>query len=181
MNRNETTALLGVLKAAYPARLAVTPEAIAIWTDMLADVDLASASAAAREHIATSPHPPTIADIRQRAAHAAVGAPDADQAWAEVQDQIARRGRGRSWSFSHPAIGIAVAGFGSDALCNAPVENLGTIRAQFRATYEAGKGRSVAAANVGRLESHRRAELGSGASVALEAVHRAVTAKGGGL
>lgn len=172
MTREEVSILLGVLKAAYPARMEITPQAVGLWTEMLGDCELEEVTRAAKAHIATSPHPPSIADIRTKVAVSTAGVPDGDVAWGEVMAQVNRRGRGRSWSFSHPAIGETVERLGQDAICDTPVESIGTTRAQFLRAYEHAKGRALNEANVGRLQAYQQAQLAAPVQGLLEDVSK---------
>lgn len=160
MTFEEVSALLAVANAVYQDRFKVTQASIGIWVQMLGDLSAAEATAALHAHIATSPHPPTIADIRTRAATAAAALPGADEAWGEVMQQVQRRGRGRAWTFSHPAIAQTVERIGQDSICDCPVDNLSTLRAQFTRAYETCGKRTLHEANVGRLESHMAELIG---------------------
>lgn len=127
MKRADVCALLGVAKAAYP-RMEVSVPTEALWCELLADLDGDAAAAALKRHIATSPHPPTVADLRRLAAPQL---PSAAAAWAEVLEKARGIGRERAWS--HAAIGRAVEGVGWEAIRYS--EQVGVERAHFLRVY----------------------------------------------
>jgi len=147
MKRSEVSVMMALFAAAYGRE--PTDEQVSVWQEFLADVDSAAAGRAARRHIATSPHYPTVSDIRRLVADEECAAPDADRAWAEVLDAVRRWGRYREPTFSHAAITEAVAGVGWLAICDS--EAIGVERAHFLKLYEQSRARHVREANVGPL------------------------------
>lgn len=86
MTRAETIGIIELLRRAYP-RFAepsqwepdakkVLSATVDLWTDMLSDLSVQAVMVAARQYIATSKFPPTIADIRGLVTASAVGAGD---------------------------------------------------------------------------------------------------------
>lgn len=140
----QVTALLGVIAAAHPDRFEITDERIDVYADLLADLDITDLKAATRQHLATSPHPPTIADLRRGCAQVSAPAmPDWGEAWRELLDQIGRVGSYGAPSWSHPVIAEAVRQFGPwREVCAMEIDQTPTNRAQFRQIYEAIAGRA---------------------------------------
>jgi hypothetical protein len=135
----QITALLGVIAAAHPDRFEITDERIDVYADLLADLDIAALKAATRQHLAMSPHPPTVADLRRGCAQVSAPAlPDWGEAWAELLGQIGRVGYVGTPTWSHPVIAEAVRQFGPwRELCAMEIDQTPTNRAQFRQVYEA--------------------------------------------
>ena len=140
----QVTALLGVIAAAHPDRFEITDDRIDVYADLLADLDITDLKAATRQHLATSPHPPTIADLRRLCAQVSAPAmPDWGEAWRELLDQIGRVGSYGAPSWSHPVIAEAVRQFGPwREVCAMEIDQTPTNRAQFRQIYEAIAGRA---------------------------------------
>jgi hypothetical protein len=122
---------------------------LGVWHSHLGDLDAGSVRAAvdayAVEGHAFAPGP---GQLRRRAAELAsvAGAvPDADAAWAEVNDKIARVGwtvsLGAVLEWSHPAVAAAVAAIGWDTLCAST--NTVADRAHFTRFYDAARERSI--------------------------------------
>lgn len=90
MTKTETIRLFTLIAAAYPRDKAfadASPTMIDMWAKMLNDVPLMVVEQALSAHIATSPFPPSIAEIREWAA----GGPDegsAVEAWGMVMHSI---------------------------------------------------------------------------------------------
>jgi hypothetical protein len=135
----QVTALLGVIAAAHPDRFEITDERIDVYADLLADLDITDLKAATRQHLATSPHPPTIADLRRGCAQVSAPAmPAWGEAWRELLDQIGRVGSYAAPSWSHPVIAEAVRQFGPwREVCAMEIDQTPTNRAQFRDVYNA--------------------------------------------
>ena len=135
----QVTALLGVIAAAHPDRFEITDERIDVYADLLADLDITDLKAATRQHLATSPHPPTIADLRRGCAQVSAPAmPAWGEAWRELLDQIGRVGSYGTPSWSSPVVAEAVRRFGPwRELCAMEIDDTATHRAQFRDMYNA--------------------------------------------
>ena len=64
MELNELKVLLSAMKAAYPRyKLFADKSSVAIWYKMLKNYDYETCSDALKQHMLTSPYPPSIADI----------------------------------------------------------------------------------------------------------------------
>jgi hypothetical protein len=114
----------------------------AAWLRLLGDLDNAAVVAAVDSLAAEARDfapPPGV--IRHRAVQlqAGPGAPGVDEAWAEVQNEIARAGwtvaldSDRKPLFSHPSISAAVEAMGWQTLCES--ENPMADRAHFMKLY----------------------------------------------
>lgn len=91
-------AILTVISQLYPRyRWETSEEMVAVWTEMLSDIDGREAMLAVKRHAAISKFPPTIAEIRE--AVVANRRPDeltAGQAWGKIVTAIRRYGPYRS-------------------------------------------------------------------------------------
>ena len=70
MTKPETTALFALIKALFPRDSAfknATPDMVTAWAEMLQDIPFDHAKAAVKASVATSPFPPSIAEIRDYA------------------------------------------------------------------------------------------------------------------
>lgn len=131
----EIAALVAIIGKAYPS-FEADKDRVALFVDMLADLDPAALKAAVKQHIATSKFPPTIAELRQGAATVSGPAlPSYADAWEEVLGEVRRVGYLGMPSFSHPLIAKAVAVMGWRDLCASEVSETATWRAQFRDIY----------------------------------------------
>ena len=63
--------------------------------------------------------------------------PSADEAWAEVQRLAKTCHVYKPWTFSHPAVEMAVNHFGKYELCTLEIYAVNTARAQFMRIYDA--------------------------------------------
>lgn len=151
MKTSETTALIARLKAAYP-RQPIDRQTVAIYVEFLRDLEFSEAAAAVGELIASSRFFPTIAEIRELVARNAVGDKSAPEAWGEVVAEIRRVGAYGAPQFADPRVSTAVANVGGwRHVCLADEDQQGTLRAQFRAAYDAADRRVRREANAGRL------------------------------
>ena len=90
MNRAECARILAVIAAAYTA-FAVDDLVLGVWHTKFEDLTYQAAETALRRHLALSPFPPTIADIRKQVA-AVFGPEDitAGDAWGELMEAVRR-------------------------------------------------------------------------------------------
>lgn len=92
MNKKETVALFGLIAALFPRDEHFTkPDATMrdAWAEMLADIPFDAAKAAIKASVATSPFPPSIAEIRDYATR--LNGPrrlTAEEAWGLAQDAM---------------------------------------------------------------------------------------------
>ena len=147
MTRDEAIGLAALMHSYWPnwslpANDAEVDLTLGAWVRLCGEEVPGPAMVAALDVLAAAgePFPPPIGLVRKRAVEllgAADGerVPDADQAWAEVQDVIGRLGfmLGAATVWSHPAVGDAVDAIGWWRLCFD--ENQPTLFAQFRDAY----------------------------------------------
>lgn len=125
-----------VLRTAYPkANIMPNQAAMQVWYEMLKDLDTRNVQAAVRAYIATKRYPPTVADIRAMATP-----PKADwsDAWGEVMEAVKRYGYSRpmeALKSMKPETRRIVERFGWQEICQS--DNIGVLRGQFKAAYEA--------------------------------------------
>ena len=96
MTKSETVKLFVIIKSLFPRDDAfknATPDMVSAWTEMLADIPFDHAKAAVKAAVATSPFPPSIAEIRDYATR--LTAPkrmSADEAWGIASECIRKYG-----------------------------------------------------------------------------------------
>lgn len=152
MKASETKALVAVLKSAYP-RQPITPDTLALYAEMLADLDSVQSMAAVKRLIASHQFFPTVAEIRTEVTKGTVSLPGTDEAWNEVRRAIAREGCYRNPKFTHPAIDFAVETIGWQTLCAS--ENIMAERAHFMRLYDETTKRVVTQHNLVSLPGAR--------------------------
>ena len=135
MTPSETTRIMAMLQNAYP-REEVSPDRLRLYCELLADLEHDQAVAAVRRVLAKSKWWPSIAEIREEYAGAAVDLVPAEVAWGEVLEQVRRCGRYKQPAWSSPQLEQAVAAIGWEAICTSQVGD-SAIRAQFREAYRA--------------------------------------------
>lgn len=139
MNAREAAHIVAAIAAAFP-QWPASKETVAIYADLLGDLDYHTVKAALRDLLLTEDRWPTVASIRRSVANrAGVLAPSAAQAWAEITRQADEVGRTGRPCWSHPAVAEAVKTIGWYDLCMST--NAETIRSQFMRIYEDSKGR----------------------------------------
>ena len=90
MQASEVAKLVSVIAAAYPS-FEVDKARVAVWVQMIGDLDYELAETAVRRHIALTKFPPTIAEIREQALEAARGPePSGAESWQEFIHGIRR-------------------------------------------------------------------------------------------
>lgn len=95
MTKAETVKLFALIAASYPrdtAFSAADAQMVGVWQEMLNDVAFDLAKAVVQAHVANSPFPPSIAEIRQWAAKVAMPTLDTDQAWDQIIAAIKSHG-----------------------------------------------------------------------------------------
>ncbi len=136
---NEVVAVLALVAATYPDRFEVTDARIDVYAALLSDLDIDALLLATRQCLATSPHPPTPAELRTTvAALTRPALPTWGDAWRELLDQIGRVGSYGTPAWSSPLVAEAVRQFGPwRETCAMEIADTGTHRAQFRQIFEA--------------------------------------------
>jgi hypothetical protein len=116
--------------------------AVEMWLRALRDLSLSAALTAVellRDEPDRRAFAPTVGAIRARTIEMLADAggtnvPSGPDAWAEVQDRIARVGYVGTPSWTHPVIAAAVRSIGWQALCHSDADN-GVMFAHFRDVY----------------------------------------------
>lgn len=137
MKLSESMRLVSKLAAAYPsARLGQDDElreTLEVYAQMLIDLEFVDAERAVVACIAECKFFPTVAEIRERVAVAAVAACPAELAWNEVLAAVRLHGIYATPQFENPCTAIAVSNVGWRAICNS--ETIGVERAHFVRAY----------------------------------------------
>lgn len=95
MTKAETGKLFLLIAAAYPRDKAFAQAdeiMLSMWATMLKDVPWAQAEACIQAHIATSPFPPGISDIRGWMAKSAGTGMDGSEAWGKLLATVRKHG-----------------------------------------------------------------------------------------
>jgi len=132
----ETARTLAVIAAAYP-NFAVSETTLAVWTEMLGDLEYDDVSMAVRRHIAVSRFAPSIAEIREQAvAVERPSIPTGAEAWGNAWSAV------RHWGNYHPVEAFEEMGpeaayvvglIGFEAFCMET--EFGVLRGQFLKMY----------------------------------------------
>lgn len=134
MNQAEAGQLVGVLAAGYP-QWQVTKETVAVWADLMSDLDFTETRVVVRSWLMTEDRPPSPAAIRRGIASSkGLTAPSRATAWAEVRKGITTSEVNQKPAFSHPAVSMAVEAIGWWEIRTS--NNLDTLRSQFWKVYE---------------------------------------------
>jgi hypothetical protein len=133
MKKSESAALLSVLNTAYPKH-DLSEETIALYEQMLSDLDANAAMAAVQRIVTRAQWFPSIAEIREEATRDP-NARRGSEAWADVIKAIARTGMNGLPSFDDPVVDSAVQCMGWRALCLS--ENTPSDRMRFAEIYDA--------------------------------------------
>src|SRR5690625_1254124 len=147
MNKTEIIKLIRVLSANYRnfPEQGKEQDTVMLWESMLDDMDYDTGRAAVKAHIARSPFPPTIADIRDSAVMLANrDSMDAIEAWGEVVKAIRKYGfynQAEAMESLPQEVREMVERFTWRELCLS--ENIDTLRAQFRMAWETMQKRRV--------------------------------------
>lgn len=138
MKKTETVQLLAVVNAAFP-NMQVTEATVKLWHELLGDLDFNLAIAATKKLILESPYPPTIADIRKRAAEIMTPQEemiDAAGAWGEVVRAVRKYGyycEAEALESMSPQVAKVVRYIGWREICLS--EEPGVVRGQFLKMY----------------------------------------------
>lgn len=137
MKKTETVQLLAVVNAAFP-NMQVTEATVKLWHELLGDLDFNLAIAATKKLILESSYPPTIADIRKRAAEIMTPQEiDAAEAWGEVERAIRKYGyycESEALESMSPQVARVVRYIGWREICLS--EEPGVVRGQFLKMYQ---------------------------------------------
>lgn len=134
MTREEWASCAVLLAQYYPTTFKLDKAQMQAWYAALADLDGERVLASVMHVVRTKAAFPSVADIR---GHAEAGALTAATAWASVSKAIGRVGRYRVPEWEDPRIAVAVDALGGwEAICDMPLKDVPTARAQFRQAFE---------------------------------------------
>lgn len=93
MTREETTTILGIIKAAYPnfykdMKVQELTSIVDLWEEMFVDDNVDLVKAAVKELINSSQFPPTIADVKEKILSITRVKEDLTEAWDKIQRAI---------------------------------------------------------------------------------------------
>ena len=153
MSRHNPVALvLARLARAFP-RETLTPERVALYTEMLSDIPEPILVQAADTLILTSRFFPAISEIREQAAELTVSLPSDEQALEQVQARIdwAKSGKNGNPPDVHPIARLVVEEVGGwYAMRSSGIADV--ARAQFTKSYHARRARRIRALQLGRFQ-----------------------------
>ena len=135
MDRKEVSLLLGVLRATWPDRT-VDADTVTAYEMAWCDLPFEVVKRAVAEHLRVGKFFPAPSEIRALALRRETGTPPAEIAWDEVRRQIANVGMYGNPAWSTRTLEDTVRAIGWRAICVCEEDDLGTLRAQFRNTYE---------------------------------------------
>lgn len=137
--RDQVMKVCGVMAAAYPG-FNLRAETIAVYAELLADLDTDTLAVAAKQAVAESKFFPTVAELRERVIamnKRAGGAPTAEEAWREVLNAFGRTAcTDPQPKFSHAAIDETVRRIGWRDIGMCQEDDVRILFAQFRTTYD---------------------------------------------
>lgn len=136
MTEQEVGRVLAVLKAAWPERK-VLGDTIAAYLAAWEDLPYAAVDAAAKQWLRTGKFFPAASEIREIALAGAIGLPSAEEAWGEVRRAIGEVGMYAIPRWSTAVLARTVETLGWRSICTTEEDDVGTLRAHFRNTYNA--------------------------------------------
>lgn len=134
MNKQEGAVLVGMIASAYPS-WKPTQETVAVYVELLLDLDVKEAQIALRSLLMASEYPPAVAAIRKKVLELQDGLPlTKNEAWELVMFQVRKYGTNHRPAIEDEIVAQVVQAIGYRELCLSP--NIDTIRAQFLRLYE---------------------------------------------
>lgn len=117
------------------------PQQAALYARLLADIPPELLEKAVQSLLLTLKFPPTVSEIRSEARNiyrtaAGIPVPDAGEAWGKVLAAVSSVGYYRTPHFDDPYAEEAIKRFGWQELCQTPVDEINTARAQFMRIYK---------------------------------------------
>jgi hypothetical protein len=123
-----------MIASAYPS-WKPTQETVAVYVELLADLDKNEAQMAVRRLLMASEFPPSVAAIRKKVLEQMDGLPlTKNEAWELVMSQVRRYGIYERPTFEDKTVAQVVHAIGYRELCM--TTNTDTIRSQFFKLYE---------------------------------------------
>jgi Loader and inhibitor of phage G40P len=134
MTQVEAVKVVAILSAAYP-NWAASKETVALYVEMLEDLEIALVMPAVKDLISTEDWCPPISVIRRHVgARMGLLSPSPLEAWGEVLSRITEVGlMGNRQGWSHEAVDQTVRAIGWGQLCRST--NVDTVRAHFLRLY----------------------------------------------
>jgi len=134
MTKQECAVLVGMIASAYPS-WKPTQETVAVYVELLVDLDGKVAQNALRSLLMASEFPPSVAAIRKKVLEQMDGLPlTKSDAWELVMSMVRRYGIYERPNFEDKTVSEVVQAIGYRELCTST--NTDTIRAQFFRLYE---------------------------------------------
>jgi hypothetical protein len=134
MTKQECAVLVGMIASAYPS-WKPTQETVAVYVELLVDLDGNEAQNALRSLLMASEFPPSVAAIRKKVLESQDGLPlTKSDAWELVMSKVRRYGIYERPNFEDETVSQVVHAIGYRELCMST--NTDTIRAQFFRLYE---------------------------------------------
>jgi len=119
----------------------MTEQRMELYVEMLSDINASLLSNVVLKLLMTARKLPTIAEIREKAEQAMelINGSEklgADEAWGVVQKKIMSVGQYSKPHFDDAVLSETVDNLGWIEICQTPIEQSATLRAQFRKAYE---------------------------------------------
>jgi hypothetical protein len=134
MTKQECAVLVGMIASAYPS-WKPTQETVAVYVELLVDLDGKVAQNALRSLLMASEFPPSVAALRKKVLEQMDGLPlTKSDAWELVMSMVRRYGIYERPNFEDKTVSEVVQAIGYRELCTST--NTDTIRAQFFRLYE---------------------------------------------
>lgn len=141
MNKAEIVKLFALISALYPREAAfakATREMVNAWAMMLEDVPFDTAQTGLQAHVATSPFPPSVAEIKGWAVKLSERYIDASEAWGIARKTISKWGvhaRQKARENTPPEVWTIMDRMGYEDMCMSEAPDV--IRGQFTRLWDA--------------------------------------------
>ena len=140
MNKDEFVEIVKMIKTAFPKeKFLETPEQFELWFRMLNDIPFGICQAAMTTWIMENPRTPAISDIRERCLSVSVEEVPWEKAWDSVIKAVKRYGsykEAEALESMDEVTREAVRAIDFRHLCFMEIDDLPTVRAQFRDIYK---------------------------------------------
>lgn len=140
MNKQEFKILADAIRSYYPREKFIpTREAAELWFDALKDLDFNVAMMSVKRHMQTSKWSPTIAEIREGAVGIVTPEGSWSDGWGQVRKAIGRFGycnEQKALESMDEITRNVVKRLGWMQICTTELDDIPTLRANFRMVYE---------------------------------------------
>lgn len=134
MEKQECAVLVGMIASAYPS-WKPTQETVAVYVELLVDLEVKEAQKALRSLLMASEFPPSVATIRKKVLEDRNELPlTKSDAWQLVMAEVRNKGIYERPTFTDQIVSQVVQSIGYREICQST--NTDTIRAQFFRLYE---------------------------------------------